>query len=289
MLLIALVAFGFSMTYQRRIFIFSNANDNPITEDRISFLVLGETGRPIGWNFAPDLTDTMMLVDYRPKVGVANLVSLPRDTFITIDGQSFKMNEAFKRGKMDGLLNIVQQMTGIKTDKYVVVTVDLLKTIVDNLGGIDIDMKANVIDSVSGYTIHAGKNHLDGNQVVFIARNRYAPEGDFFREKNQQDVIRAMLQKIRSLNMLEKATFLFKMTPELAKLNTNINFQELLPLADKFEKVRLNNVVVDFKTGILQSANVPYYGSSTAYALIPRAGVNNYSEMQQYIQSKIEK
>ena len=288
MVIALLIGVGFSLSYQKRLSIFSNNDDNPMSEDRISFLLLGETGRAIGWSNAPDLTDSIILVDYRPQRGVVNLVSLPRDLFVTFGGESFKLNEALRRGKLDDFLEALPQMTGLKTDKYVVVDVDILKKVVDELGGIDLTLKEKVVDGVSGYTIPAGDNHINVEQAIWLSRNRYAPEGDFFREKNQQEVVRAIMKKFKGLSTMEKTAFMFKMTPELGNLNTNIDFKELLPTMRQFGSVRLNNIVVDFKTGVLQSSQVEY-GSAMAYILVPRLGQGKYEEMRNFVQSKIEK
>lgn len=283
-----LVGVAFSLSYQKRLSIFSNDDDNPMSEERISFLLLGETGRAIGWSNAPDLTDSIILVDYRPQKGVVNLVSLPRDLLVTFGGESFKLNEALRRGKLNDLLEALPQMTGLKTDKFVVVDVDILKKVVEELGGVDLTLKDKVVDGVSGYTIPAGENHINGEQAIWLVRNRYAPEGDFFREKNQQEVVRAIMKKFKGLSTMEKTAFLFKMTPELGNLNTNIDFKELLPTMRQFGGVRLNNIVVDFKTGILQSSQVEY-GTAMAYVLIPRLGTGRYEDMRNFVQSKIEK
>jgi len=283
-----LVGFGFLMSYQREISVFANSDDNPISEERISFLLLGQTGRAIGWSNAPDLADSMIVVDYRPQIGVVNLVSLPRDLFVTLGSDSFKLNEVLRRGKLPELMEVLPQMTGIKTDKYAVVNIDTLKTVVDELGGIDLTLPEKAVDAVSGYTIPAGDNHINGDQAIWLSRNRYSPEGDFFREKNQQEMMRAILKKFKGLSAMEKTAFLFKMTPELGKLDTNIDFKELLPTMRKFGGVRLNNIVIDFKTGILQSSQVPY-GADIAYVLLPRLGQGNYDEMRTHIESKIEK
>lgn len=287
-IVVVLVAGGFLMSYQKKLSIFANTDDNPISEDRISFLLLGETGRAIGWSDAPDLTDSIILVDYRPKIGVVNLVSLPRDLYVTFGGESFKLNEAMRRGKLNDFLGALPQMTGLKTDKYVVVNVDILKKVVEELGGIDLTLKDKAVDKVSGYTIPAGDNHLNGDQAIWLSRNRYAPNGDFFRETNQQEMVRAIMKKFKNLGMMEKTAFLFKMTPELGNLNTNIDFKELLPSVRQFGSVRLNTIVVDYKTGILQNSEVEV-GTVMASILVPRAGAGQYEEMRNYVESKIEK
>lgn len=287
-LIAVLVGIGFAMSYQRQISVFADSDDDPVSDERISFLLLGQTGRAIGWSNAPDLADSMILVDYRPQIGVVNLVSLPRDLFVTIGADSFKLNEVLRRGKLPGLMELLAQMTGIKTDKYVVVNIDTLKKVVDELGGIDITLSEKAVDAVSGYTIPAGESHVNGEQAIWLSRNRYSPEGDFFREKNQQEMMRAIMKKFKGMGGMEKTAFLFRMTPELGNLDTNIDFKELLPIMRQFGGVRLNNIVIDFKTGILQSSQVEY-GSAMAYILVPRLGLGQYDEMRNHIVSKIEK
>lgn len=288
-LLSALILGGwFSLSYKKRIYIFANNDDNPISKDRTTFLVLGKTGKVIGWNFSPELADTIILIDYRPKIGALNLISLPRDLYVTVDNESFKLNEVVKRNKINGFLNELSQITGLKTDKYVVVDIELLKNIVDGVGGVDLELKSDAVDWASGYTIKAGKQHLDGNQAVWLSRNRFASDGDFFRERNQHDIIKAIIHKFKNLGPIDKMAFVFKITPELSKLQTNLDFSQLIPLIEKASNIRFNNVVMDFKSGILQSSSVQY-GSSSAYILVPRKGQNDYTEIKDYIQSKLEK
>ena len=169
------------------------------------------------------------------------------------------------------------------------VDIGLLQKIVDNLGGIDVDLKSPLTDWASGYTIQAGNQHLDGTQVVWLVRNRYAPNGDFFREKNQHQIIQTIAQKIEGLNALEKTAFLFKLTPDLAtSINTNMNPQIFITLMEKFHSVRFNDVVMDFGSGLLESATTTA-GSSTEDILLPVKGSDNYDNIRNYIESKLEK
>lgn len=289
-ILIAIVVVGgFLLSYQKKVSFFSNS-DEENNSQKISFLLLGKTGKIIGWNQSPDLTDTIMVVEYNPQIGAANIVSLPRDLYVNLDGENLKLNEAEKKGKLLSLLIKLPEITGIKTDKYLVVDIDILKKVVDELGGIDIELNLPLIDWVSGYKIDAGKQHLNGDQAVFVARNRFAPEGDFFREKNQQLIIKSIIEKFRKLNIIEKTSFLFNLIPEFAKLETNINFQELTPFVNKFSSVRFNDVVLDFSTGLLVSSSTSIgYGTSTAYILIPKEGINEYSKIKGFIQTNLEK
>ncbi len=283
-----LIAGFFIFTYQRKIFVFSNIERSNSGNNSETFLLLGKTGKVIGWNQAPDLADAVVLVDYRPKLGVVNLISLPRDLYVNLGGESFKLNEVVSRNKIGDFLDKLPEITGLKTDKFIVVDLDLLKDIVDDLGGIDIKLNSSAIDRVSGYTMEKGQHHLDGEQTVWLVRNRFAPEGDFFREKNQHQIIQALIDKYKNLDSIKKASFLFKITPEITKMQTNINFQELLPLIEKFGNVRFNDVVLDFQTGLLESS-FSIIGTSTEYILIPPKGQENYGEIKNFIEGRLEK
>ena len=285
-----LVIIGFFLlSYQKKVYMISgDDNKKPISENHATFLVLGKTGKVIGWNRSPDLADAVFVVDYRPKLGVINLVSLPRDLYIDLGGESFKLNEVVSAGKINYLLDKLPEITGLATDKFIVVNVDSLKTVVDNMEGIDIDLKEKAVDWVSGYTMETGPHHLNGDQAIWLVRNRFSPEGDFFREKNQHGVIQAIIDKFQKLNKIEQASFMFKITPEISNLQTNINFSELLPMVESIGNVRFNNVVLDFQTGLLKSSSVPV-GTSSAYILLPRPGQDRYSEIKTFVENSLER
>jgi len=294
LLIVIVILAVFSLKFQRKFFVFSNGDVPASPSEGISFLVLGKTGKVIGWNFSPDLADSVFLVNYVPKIGVINLISLPRDLYVNIGGEQFKLNEIIKRNKINEFLsgNLVE-MTGIKTDRYVVIDVDFVKQVIDDLGGIEVNLSSPAVDWASGYTMQAGDRHLTGEDVVWLVRNRYSSEGDFFREKNQHAVIKSIFEKYKNLGHFDKAKFVFKTMPLLAQLDGNINPQEFLIPAFNVNNLRFNDVVFDFSTGILQSSEVVVpagtSSTSTAYILVPRAGQENYSELKGFIQSKIER
>lgn len=286
--LTVLIATFFLLSYQKKVSIFSNEEIKTISDESVTFLVLGKTGKVIGWNRASELADAIFIVDYRPKLGILNLVSLPRDLWLDFGNKSMKLNEVARKNKIPDLLNQLPDITGLQTDKYIVVDIDILKGVVDALGGIDLNLKEKAVDWVSGYTIESGQRHLDGNQVIWLVRNRFAPEGDFFREKNQHEVIQAIIDKYKKINAFEKATFMFKMAPEFTKLQTNMDFQKLLPFFEKIGNIRFNGVVLDFQTNLLLSSSTPI-GTSSAYILLPRLGKNDYSEIKNFIGGKLER
>ncbi len=255
----------------------------------LTFLVLGRTGAGEGgmWEGAPNLTDAIMLVDLNTRTGVLNLISIPRDLYGTWGSSAFKINEAFERGKMNDLLNGVADITGIGTDKYVVIDLNTVSSIVDALGGVDINLPSRITDEVSGYTLSSGEHHLDGATAVWIMRNRYAGEGDFFREENQHLILEALLEKLRGMSTAERLSFVIKVLPTLSSDESNMNFGDLLNYASEINGIKFNNIVLDFTTGLLESSSTTV-GNSEMYILLPISGMNNYSGVRAYIQSKLE-
>ncbi len=282
----ALIGF-FVLSYHTKVSVVSDKPAETVEQSPVTFLVLGRMGKVVGWNQAPDLADSIVLVDYRPKIGVVNLISLPRDLYVNLGGERFKINEVVRRDKINELLAKLPDITGLSTDKYIVVDVDSLKNVVDGLAGIDINLDSDVIDKVSGFTMKAGQQHLNGDDVVWLVRNRFAPEGDFFREKNQHQVIEAIFSKYKNLNPLNKASFIFKIMPEITQLKTNLNFSEIIPAAENFGSVKFNDIVLDFNTGLVESNSIKM-GTSTMYILLPKSGPEDYTDIKNYIESKLD-
>lgn len=310
----------FALSFQKKSTVFSNGGQKIKAPERINFLVLGKTGKVVGWNMSPDLADTIILVDYLPKIAAINLISLPRDLYVTVGGESFKLNEVLRRKKLEGFMaEVLPQITGLETDKYLVVDLDFVKNVVNEMGGVDIALDEPATDWVSGYTLKAGNHHLNGDDAVWLARNRFARGGDFYREKNQQKIINSISVKFKELSLWDKLALSYKLAPELSRLENNLDLRELMSLTEKIKGIRFNNVVLDFETGLLQSSQVflampvsdvfplastpaasssdPAAASSTvavtststaAYILIPKSGANNYGAIREFIQKKLE-
>lgn len=256
-----------------------------ISQD-LAILVLGQVSPGEGgrWHNAPELADSIVLVYYNADSKTVNLISLPRDLYGTFGGESFKLNEVAKRKKIDDLLKEMEKMTGIETEKYVIVDLGIVKKVVDELGGVDVALEAPVTDPVSGFTLKKGVNRLNGNQAVFLIRNRFAPEGDFFREKHQHLLVKAIFSELSQLSPTDRTKFFFKILPEVTKSQSNFSIGEFIPQLGNIQVQKFNSITLDFSTGVLVSSVDPI----GAYVLIPKEGINNYEGARAYIESKIE-
>lgn len=256
-----------------------------ISQD-LAVLVLGRVAPGQGgrWHNTPELTDSIVSVYYNAGTKTVNLISLPRDLYGAFGGENFKINEVAKRNKIDVFLAEMEKITGVETEKYIIVDLGIIEKVVDGLGGVDVVLEAPVTDPVSGFTLQKGLNHLNGNQAAFLVRNRFAPEGDFFREKHQHLLVQAIFNKLSGQSAALRTKFFLQILPEVAKSQSNFSIGELIPQLGSIEVQKFNSITLDFSTGTLVSSADPI----GAYILIPKEGANNYEGVREYIKSRIE-
>ncbi len=144
-------------------------------------------------------TDTIMLL-HVPLVGEPTLVSIPRDSWVPIEGHgSDKINAAYAFGGPALLVNTVEQTTGLHIDNYVEIGMDGVAEVVDALGGITLCPKANYDDERSGLKIKKGCQEVNGKTALAYVRMRYSdPTGDVGRAERQREYIAAVGKKAMS-------------------------------------------------------------------------------------------
>ncbi len=255
----------------------------------LSILVLGQVGPGQGgrWHAAPNLTDAIVLLHYRQANSIANLISLPRDLYGKFGKEYSRLNRLYEEGKTDVLLGGVRTITDIEVDKYLVVDLSTVSEVIDGLGGIDIDLPSAVVDPVSGFTLKAGPQKLSGEDSIWLIRNRFAPEGDFFREKNQHLVIESAFNKFNSLSPWHKTAVIFGLLPELNKSKSNFNVGDVFYKLRKIEDIGFNSIVLDFSTGLLVSSKVKAANGDDVEVLIPSEGINEYGKIKEFINQNI--
>jgi len=148
-------------------------------------------------------SDVIMLVHVDPKEGTATLVSIPRDTWVTLDnGRKGRINESFARGA-DGVIKTVTANFGIPINHYLEVDFVGVRDIVNSVGGVTVFLYYPARDRLSGLDVGGGCQHLDGDQGLAYVRARHLeslvdgkwvadPTGDIGRINRQQDFVRRL-------------------------------------------------------------------------------------------------
>lgn len=179
------------------------ADPGPTGAVPLTFLVVGsDTREPVATGALPDArSDVTMLVRFTGDRRSAQVVSLPRDSWVPIPGHGMaKLNAAYAWGGPRLLIQTIEHMTGIRIDHYAAMDFEGFVQMTNSLGGVDVQVAKTVSDGT--YTYQAGWNHLDGKEALSYVRQRHGlPGGDFDREKRQQAFLRAMFAKLAKENV----------------------------------------------------------------------------------------
>jgi LCP family protein required for cell wall assembly len=167
-------------------------------EAPITFLLVGSDTRghtADGEN--PDgRSDAIMIARFSADRGHAQLISIPRDSWVEIPGHGInKINASYAFGGPSLLIQTVENLTQVRIDHYVTIDFDGIIQVTDDLGGVDVVVAEETTNGP--YTFPAGVNHLDGAQARWYLGQRYGlPGGDFDRMRRQQQYLKAMFSKL---------------------------------------------------------------------------------------------
>ncbi len=223
----------------------------------VTVLLMGGDTRPSEQGYRPR-TDTMMLLTIDPEAKVASLLSIPRDLYVEVPGYGLqRVNTAYPLGAGDLAMQTLQYNLGVHVNYYVLVEFDAFITLVDEIGGIDINVPKTIYDSsypdmnygYDPFYIEAGEHHLDGETALKYARTRHT-DNDFNRARRQQDVLFAIRERIFSLDMLptliQKAPSMYSTLSD--SITTNMTMDEMISLArlgQDIERDDIRSAVID--------------------------------------------
>lgn len=208
------------------------------------------------FTFPEILTQVMMVVHVDPLNKSAFLLSIPRDSWVSVPGQSekYKIDQAFDVGASakdnfdDGVRlarQTVEQDYGIPIDRYAWIGLDGFASVINTLGGVDIDVVHPIFDdsypddasksgdpyAVKRLDLAPGPQHLDGEQALEYVRSRHADlVGDIGRTQRQQEILEALQKKLNVSTVFDHLSDLFH---DLSgKVYTDLSESEMFSLAN---------------------------------------------------------
>jgi LCP family protein required for cell wall assembly len=249
---------------------------------RVTVLLLGIDTRP---DEPVGRTDSMMLLTYDPDTNSTGMISMARDLLVTIPGirGKAKINTAnffgdanrYPGGGPALASRTVADFLGYPVNYYVRINFDGFRQIIDQIGGIDIDVPQAINDPLYpdnnyGYDplyIPAGHIHMDGALALKYARTRH-DDSDYGRARRQQQVVKAVEAKLLQPSNL---AMLLPRLPGLAmtlgkSLQTNMPLNQAIALAHQLSQAgqgNTKNLVIDDAMGV--DSTDPTWG----FVLIP--------------------
>ncbi len=178
--------------------------------------------------------DSLILITFNPKTLNATMLSIPRDSYVPIScwpgKKENKITHAAAYGN-DCMINTIEEFFDVDIDYYAKINFKGLVRLINALGGIDVDVPQDLCTDNSNreevVCIKEGRQHLDGEGALVLSRNRkQLVNGDFGRGQNQQLVIQAMLEKIKSINSVNKFTEIFNTVSN--SIDTNLTTKQIL-------------------------------------------------------------
>jgi LCP family protein required for cell wall assembly len=195
----------------------------------VNIMLLGSDRRP---NTTGYRTDTLLILSLDPIANKATMISIPRDFYVYIPGWKVdRINTAEPRGGFTMLADTVLYNLGIPLHHWVKVEFSGLREAVDILGGIEVTSTGYLNDECGGTYYHYQPDKLysmDGFTALCYARMRKA-SSDFDRLRRQQEVIKAMFNKLFSFEGLWQIPELFGAFKHT--LESDMKLEDIIPLA----------------------------------------------------------
>ncbi|MGN1402426.1 MAG: LCP family protein [Bacillus sp. (in: firmicutes)] len=229
-----------------------------IGKEPVSILLLGiedyasgKTGR----------SDTIMVATFNPDLGTMKLLSIPRDSkvYIPDKDKEDKINHAYNSG-VESTIETVEQFLDIPIDYYATVNFDGFKDIIDEIGGIEVDVPFDFweyTDTKPREKLYftEGLMDLNGEEALAYARMRKRdPSGDFGRNERQKQVLMAAVDKTLTPSNLLNIDDIAKVVSQ--NVETNIRVTHLVSLVSKFNSFSSDSITslklegTDSNTGI---------------------------------------
>ena len=228
----------------------TNQSSNKSLTEPFTILLMGVDSEAEDINGAAFNGDALMLITFNPKTLSTTILSIPRDSYVPIacfpNQKRNKITHAAWYGE-SCMIDTIQNFLDVKIDYYVKVNFKGVVKLVDTIGGIDVDIPYAFCEQNSNREwgrntiyVEAGLQTINGEQALAFARNRHPNpsycsskwtnyvSNDFVRGQHQQEVLKAILNKLKSTADFNTVTSLLDTISN--NLETNMSKTEILSL-----------------------------------------------------------
>ena len=204
----------------------------------------------------------MIIASINDATGDVKLVSLYRDTYLDIgDGKYQKANAAYAYGGPDQAVSMLNRNLDLNIDDYVTVGFNGVASLIDEVGGVEIDVQPDEIEHLNNYQStmaqelgrqyvpvqNTGLQTLNGLQATAYCRIRYTDggdfkrtqrqkEGDFKRTQRQKEVLSKAFAKLKAAGPVTMLKVANDMTD---KIRTSLNMGEIASMAMKASRYNI--------------------------------------------------
>lgn len=223
-------------------------NDMISSEGKVNILLLGVDARP---GQSTGRSDAMILCSMDTQTGIIKMISFMRDMYVQIpEHNPNRLNTAYYWGGPELLFETLKKNFGVTADHYVAVDFSVLGSLIDQLGGLEInieddyfvdrinavienDNKVLGLDLQDGFVQEPGLQTLTGKQAQAYARFRYGAKsgGDYARTGRQREVLMKIFDKVTDLSISEIIELAMSNIESVDTDLTLVDLAKLAPLA----------------------------------------------------------
>lgn len=206
-------------------------------------------------------SDSIMLCRIDPKNIKVTMVSIHRDTAIDMDEHGLqKINASYAFGGPAYTTQIVSEFADVPISHYAEVDLDRFIAIVDQVGGVTVDLPVPVHDpEYTQLDLPAGIQTLNGTEAALLCRCRHGydayGDGDRYRAANQRMVFSEIIKKVLAA---DPATMAATVATMAESVTTDLAIPDILDLASQMRSL---NVETDIMTGMEPTDGVLYNGT----------------------------
>ncbi len=232
------------------------SNSKSITEP-FTILLMGVDSETEGIGNSAFNGDSLMVITFNPTTLSTTMLSIPRDSYVPIacfnNQRKNKITHAAWKGE-ECMQKTIENFLDIDIDYYVKINFKGVVSLVDTLGGVEIDVPYNLCEQNSSRQwgsntvyIEKGLQNLNGEQALAYSRNRHPnpsmcsakwtnyTSDDFVRGQHQQEVVKALLNKFKSIKDLDTV---YKLLDTISNnMQTNMSTEQIMSLYNVFKDV----------------------------------------------------
>jgi len=235
--------------------------DGTVWEHPVNLLVLGLDDEE-------KRSDVILLVNYSPSGDKVNILSIPRDTRVSVRGRTTKINSLIATGGERLIIDRVEGMTGLPVDYFITLNFKGFREIVDTLGGVEFEIPFNMNYDDPDQDLHIhlrkGRQVLDGDRAEQLVRYRKGnrrgegyEDGDIGRIKIQHEFIKEFIDQKMKLKYLSRADDIYFILQE--HMATNIGIGDIKHYLKYLKNINYKNIEAYTVPGESKLINKIYY------------------------------
>jgi LCP family protein required for cell wall assembly len=183
-------------------------------------------------------SDSIMVVSLDKKAEKVKVSSLMRDMYIPIPGkEDNRINAAYAYGGPLLAIKTINSNFGLNIRDYVTIDFFGLEDLIDKVGGVNIDIKANEVPLCS--VSKPGLQRLTGKQALAYSRIRYVGNSDYERTERQRRVLNELFKKVKEQGTTKLPGMVTTLLPFV---ETSLSNNEILDLAIEATKFNTQNI-----------------------------------------------